>query len=159
MKQITLAFALGILCVFGPMDAAHATDRPNILFCIADDWGWPHAGAYGDPVVKTPALDRIAREGVMFANAHVTAPSCTPCRNSILTGQYHWRLKEGGNLWSTLDPKYPVYPLLLRDAGYHIGSWRKSWGPGKHWAEPSIRPAGMGTVGANFRRTPSVLLR
>ncbi|MEM7205215.1 MAG: sulfatase-like hydrolase/transferase [Planctomycetota bacterium] len=43
--------------------------RPNILFCIADDWGWPHASAYGDPVVRTPAFDRIAREGVLFRHA------------------------------------------------------------------------------------------
>lgn len=106
-------------------------DRPNILFCIADDWGWRHASAYGDPVVQTPAFDRIAREGVLFEHAYVSSPSCTPSRNSILTGQYHWRLGPGANLWSWLDRKHPVYPLLLRDAGYHVGFWRKSWGPGK----------------------------
>lgn len=110
--------------------AEPAAERPNILFCIADDWGWPHAGAYGDPVVKTPAFDRLAREGVLFRNAFVTAPSCTPCRNSILTGQWHWRLGQGVNLWSTLDPKHPVFPLLLEKAGYHVGHWRKAWGPG-----------------------------
>jgi len=115
--------------------------RPNILFAIADDWGWPHAGVYGDPVVKTPAFDRVAKEGVLFKHAYVTSPSCTPSRNSILTGQYHWRLGPGANLWSTLDPTTPLYPLLLQKAGYHIGSWRKSWGPGKltGWKEP---PAG-----------------
>ena len=110
--------------------AEAAPARPNVLFCIADDWGWPHAGAYGDPVVRTPAFDRLAREGVLFDNAFVTAPSCTPCRNSILTGQWHWRLEEGANLWSTLHPKFPVYPLLLEDAGYFVGHWRKAWGPG-----------------------------
>ncbi len=123
-----LTIASGLL-LFGT-EKALAQSRPNILFCIADDWGWPHAGAYGDPVVKTPAFDRLAREGVLFENAFVTAPSCTPCRNSILTGQWHWRLEEGGNLWSTLHPKFPVYPLLLEDAGYHVGHWRKAWGPG-----------------------------
>ena len=104
--------------------------RPNILFCIADDWGWPHAGAYGDKVVKTPTFNRLAREGVLFEYAYVSSPSCTPSRNAILTGQYHWRLKEGANLWSTLDVNIPVYPLLLEEAGYHVGFWRKSWGPG-----------------------------
>ncbi|MCA9072289.1 MAG: sulfatase, partial [Planctomycetaceae bacterium] len=84
----------------------------------------------GDPVVKTPAFDRLAREGVLFENAFVTAPSCTASRNSILTGQWHWRLGQGANLWSTLHPKYPVYPLLLKQAGYRIGHWRKAWGPG-----------------------------
>lgn len=104
--------------------------KPNILFAIADDWGWPHAGAYGDPVVKTPAFDRLASEGVLFNHAYISSPSCTPSRNAILTGQYHWRLKSGANLWSTLDPTTPVYPLLLEDAGYKIGRYRKSWGPG-----------------------------
>ena len=115
--------------------------RPNILFAIADDWGGPHAGAYGDPVVKTPAFDRLASEGVLFTHAYVTSPSCTPSRNSILTGQYHWRLGPGASLWSTLDPATPVYPLLLQKAGYHVGSWRKSWGPGRltGWKTP---PAG-----------------
>ena len=47
------------------LGAEHERTRPNILFAFADDWGWPHAGAYGDPVVKTPAFDRIAREGVL----------------------------------------------------------------------------------------------
>ncbi|MBW8015691.1 MAG: sulfatase [Planctomycetes bacterium] len=104
--------------------------RPNILFCIADDWGYPHATPYGDEVVKTPAFNRLAKEGVLFEHAYVSSPSCTPCRNAILTGQYHWRLKEGANLWSTLDVNIPVYPLLLEKAGYQIGYWRKSWGPG-----------------------------
>ena len=107
-----------------------APPRPNILFAIADDWGWPHAGIYGDPVVQTPAFDRIAREGVLFNHAYVTSPSCTPSRNGILTGQYHWRLGPGANLWSTLDETIPVYPLLMEDAGYTIGHYRKSWGPG-----------------------------
>jgi arylsulfatase A-like enzyme len=103
---------------------------PNILFAIADDWGWPHASIYGDPVVQTPAFDRLAREGVLFNHAYISSPSCTPSRNAILTGQYHWRLGPGANLWSTLDPSTPVYPLLLEDAGYKIGRFRKSWGPG-----------------------------
>ena len=67
---------------------AFVADRPNILFCIADDWGWPHAGAYGDQVVKTPTFDRIAKEGVLFQHAYVSSPSCTPCRNSIMTGDH-----------------------------------------------------------------------
>ncbi len=104
--------------------------RPNILFAIADDWGWPHASIYGDPVVQTPAFDRVAEEGILFNHAFISSPSCTPSRNAILTGQYHWRLGPGANLWSTLDPAIPVYPLLLEDAGYKIGHYRKSWGPG-----------------------------
>ncbi len=118
--------------------------RPNILFCIADDWGWPHAGVYGDEVVKTPAFDRLAAEGVLFDNAFVSSPSCTPSRGAVLTGQHFWRLEEGANLWSTLDRKIPVYPLLLQQAGYFVGSWRKSWGPGnlKAGGYDTLLPAG-----------------
>jgi len=126
-------------------DDAAKNQRPNILFCIADDWGWPHAGAYGDPVVKTPAFDRIAREGVLFENAFVSSPSCTPSRNAILTGQYHWRLGWGANLWSQLDTSHHTYPHLLADSGYFIGHWRKCWGPGKvdNWLQtPHGHPGG-----------------
>ena len=115
-------------------NAVCAADRPNILFCIADDWGWPDASAYGNPAVKTPAFDRLAREGVLFEHAFVGATSCTPSRNCILTGQWVWRLGEGANQRSTLHPKHAVFPLVLQRSGYHIGHWRKSWGPGK-WAD------------------------
>src|SRR4051795_5850676 len=91
------------LAVCRPATAAEEKVRPNIFLAIADDWGWPHAGAYGDPVVKTPTFDRTAREGVLFANAFVSSPSCTPSRAALLTGQYHWRLEESANLWSTLQ--------------------------------------------------------
>ena len=71
--------------------------RPNVLFLFADDWG-RYAGAYakaGGPggindVVQTPNFDAIAERGVLFRNAHVNAPSCTPCRSSLLSGQYFW---------------------------------------------------------------------
>jgi N-sulfoglucosamine sulfohydrolase len=112
------------------------TRPPNILFCIADDWSWPHASIAGDKVVKTPTFDRLARDGVLFSNAFVTAPSCTPSRGSIVTGQWHWRLEEGGNLWSTLPARFEVYPDLLEQAGYHVGVTRKGWGPGQ------IQPGG-----------------
>lgn len=104
--------------------------RPNILFCIADDWGWPHASILGDAAVSTPTFDGLAKAGVLFDHAYVSSPSCTPSRSAILTGQYHWRLGESANLWSTLDKNIPVYPLLLEESGYHVGYWRKCWGPG-----------------------------
>ncbi|MFC1635057.1 sulfatase [Planctomycetota bacterium] len=105
--------------------------RPNILFCLADDWSWPHASIGGDTVVQTPTFDRITREGVLFENAFVSSPSCTPSRGAILTGQWHWRLEEGGNLWSTLPVKFDVYPDLLEEVGYHVGYTRKGWAPGR----------------------------
>jgi uncharacterized sulfatase len=116
----------------GVFAQATNANRPNILFCIADDWSWPHASIAGDMVVKTPTFDRVAREGVLFRNAFVTAPSCTPSRSSIVAGQYHWRLAEGANLWSTLPARFEVYPDLLEEAGYAIGYTRKGWSPGQH---------------------------
>ena len=106
--------------------------RPNILFCMADDWGWPHAGVYGDAVVKTPSFDRLAQEGVLFANAYISSPSCTPSRNAVLTGQQFYRLGHGANLWSTLDVSQPNFMRLLEEAGYQTGHWRKAWGPGSY---------------------------
>lgn len=104
--------------------------RPNVLFVITDDQSWAHAGAYGDRGVKTPAFDRIAKEGVLFEHAFCAAPSCTPSRNAILTGQAIWRLAEGGLLLSTLPDKYAVFPELLANAGYETAYTGKSWGPG-----------------------------
>jgi len=133
--------SVGVLGAGLSARAASASKRPNIVFALADDWGWPHAGAYGDPVVKTPNFDRLAKEGVLFTNAYISSPSCTPSRNAVLTGQYHWRLGTGASLYGSLDPATPVYPLELKKAGYAIGSWRKSWGPGslKAWKD---HPAG-----------------
>jgi arylsulfatase A-like enzyme len=107
-------------------------NRPNILFAIADDWSWPHASIAGDRVVKTPTFDRVASQGVLFTNAFVSAPSCTPSRGAILTGQYHWRLEDGANLFGTLPSKFPVYTDMLEQAGYHVGYQKKGWSPGEY---------------------------
>ena len=107
-----------------------AEHRPNILFAIADDLSWLHTGASGDRVVRTPTFDRVAREGVLFTRTFCSAPSCTPSRGAILTGQAFWRLEEGANLWSTLPKKFEVYPDLLEASGYEVGFTRKGWGPG-----------------------------
>src|ERR1051325_10616477 len=122
-----------------------ADKRPNILFCLADDWGWPHAGVYGDKVVRVPTFDRVAREGVLFTHAFSAAPSCTPSRAAILTGQAPHRLGEGGNLHGFLPRRFPVYPDLLEAAGYQVGYTRKGWGPGNFQAGGRTRnPAGPG---------------
>ena len=110
--------------------AAQEAERPNILFAMADDWGWPHAGAYGDAVVQTPTFDRLCREGARFEHAYVSSPSCTPSRNAILTGQAFYRLGEGANLHSTLSAEHPTFVRLLEQSGYRVGHWRKAWGPG-----------------------------
>ena len=122
---------LGILLTAGTSAGQRTgATSPNILVIIADDWAWPHAGVYGDNVVKTPTFDRIAREGVLFRNAFAAAPSCTPSRASLLTGRPPHALAEGGNLWGYLPERFEVYPDLLEQAGYAVGHTRKGWGPG-----------------------------
>ena len=140
-----------ILVVLSCLIAGHsalAAERPNILFCFADDWG-RYASAYakvdGKPspndVVKTPHIDRVAREGVLFRNAFVNAPSCTPCRSALLSGRYFFNTGRGailsGAVW---DSAIPSWPLLLKDSGYHIGETWKVWSPGT----PNDAPFGAG---------------
>jgi uncharacterized sulfatase len=130
-------------CLTIGSNAVWAKSPPNILFCISDDQSYPHAGANGDPVVKTPAFDRIAREGVLFSHAFCDAPSCGPSRSAILTGQHIWRLEEAGNIHSTLPKKFATYTEILEQAGYFVGFTGKGWGPGR--LEPGGRsgnPAG-----------------
>ena len=114
------------------------TTRPNILFLFADDWG-RYASAYAaiesqpspNQVVKTPNIDAVAKRGVLFRNAYVNAPSCTPCRSSLLSGRYFFNTGRAailnGAVW---DGSIPAWPLLLKDAGYHIGKFHKVWSPG-----------------------------
>lgn len=118
--------------------------RPNILFAFGDDWG-RYAGAYAEhegpdsinQLISTPNFDRVAREGVLFTNAIVPAPSCTPCRSSVLTGRYFWNTGRGAILQGAVwDDSIPTYPLLLEQAGYHIGYTYKAWGPGTPANQP-----------------------
>jgi len=127
-RVILLFPLLAVACAAGAETAA--PKQPNILFCLADDWAWPHAGVYGDKVIKTPVFDRVAQEGVLFNFAFSAAPSCTASRAAILTGQYPHRLAEGANLYGTLQKRFVVYPDLLEQAGYVVGIWGKGWGPG-----------------------------
>ena len=117
----------------GPLVAADdVANRPNVVVIMADDWSWPHASILGDQCVKTPNFDRIAKEGVLFENAFVSAPSCTPSRFSIATGQYHWRLGEADSLGGSLAVGVAVYPELLAAAGYFTGFSRKGAAPSQH---------------------------
>jgi N-sulfoglucosamine sulfohydrolase len=137
----------------GTIDAAES--RPNILFCISDDQSYAHTGANGDPVVSTPAFDRVAGEGVRFTHAFCDAPSCGPSRSAILTGQPIWRLEEAGNIHSTLPSKFATYTEMLETAGYTIGYTGKGWGPGR--LEPggrTVNPAGPES--AKHSRKPTI---
>ncbi len=103
--------------------------RPNIVFFIADDWGG-HSGAYGDTWLRTPNVDRMAREGVRFTNCFTSNPKCSPSRASILTGRNTWQLKEAINHFSIFPNDFAVYPAELEKAGYEVGLTGKGWGPG-----------------------------
>ena len=141
MKLFLLLFSP--LLLFAVVKAT-ADERPNILFCISDDQSYYHTGASGDPVIETPAFDRIASEGLRFVNAFCDAPTCGPSRSAILTGQPIWRLEEAGNIHSTLPAKFTTYTELLAKAGYHVGFTGKGWSPGR--LEPGGRsqnPAGI----------------
>lgn len=129
------------LCVlvsfFCVVTQLRADQRPNIVFAFADDWG-RYASAYaqlepGGPgdIVSTPNFDRVVQNGVLFTQAYVNAPSCTPCRSSLLSGQYFWRTGRGAILQGAIwDTQIPSYPLLLEEAGYAIGHTYKVWSPG-----------------------------
>ncbi|MCA9128009.1 MAG: sulfatase [Planctomycetales bacterium] len=120
-----------------------ADQRPNIVFAFADDWG-RYASAYaklepGGPsdIVHTPNFDKVAQEGVLFTQAYVNAPSCTPCRSSLLSGQYFWRTGLGAILQGAhWDDSIPTYPLLLEASGYRIGHTYKVWSPGTPANQP-----------------------
>jgi N-sulfoglucosamine sulfohydrolase len=145
MKSILLA--LGLCAAPFALGAAETAKpvRPNILLCIADDWSWPHAGAYGQTAVKTPNFDRVAREGALFRNAFCAAPSCSPSRAAILTGRPPHQLDEGGNLWGFLPKRFKTFPDTLERAGYVLGLQGKGWGPGDIKAAGRTRnPAGPG---------------
>ncbi|MEM9282876.1 MAG: sulfatase [Verrucomicrobiota bacterium] len=140
MKPVSIrCFLIAILTVtliLAP-GGLKAKDRPNILFAFADDWG-RYASVYSEvktgtvnDVIDTPHFDRIAKEGVLFKNAHVTSPSCTPCRSALLSGQYFYRTGRAAILQGAIwDSKIPTFPLMLRDHGYHIGKVYKVWTPG-----------------------------
>lgn len=131
---------------------------PNILFLIADDWSYPHAGAYGDQIVRTPTFDRLAREGMLFNNAYCAAPSCAPSRAAVVTGCYPHQLESAGNLWSVIPSKFPNYVSLLTEAGYFSGKTRKGWAPGDFEAGGyTHNPAGknFGSFQEFFAQKPS----
>ena len=116
---------------------AVAADRPHVVFAFADDWG-RHASCYAalepggvNDVIRTPNVDRVAREGVLFTRAFVSAPSCTPCRSSILTGRNFWECGSASILQGAVwDDSVASFPPLLEEAGYRIGYSYKVWGPG-----------------------------
>ncbi|MFY9251920.1 MAG: sulfatase [Fuerstiella sp.] len=123
---------LMITCLFSPLARFASADevRPNILFCIADDQSWMHAGAYGCTWVKTPAFDQVAKDGLLFMNAYTPNAKCAPSRACLLTGRNTWQLEEACNHWCFFPPQFTTYPEVLANNGYHVGYTGKGWAPG-----------------------------
>ncbi|MEU9178233.1 sulfatase-like hydrolase/transferase [Streptomyces sp. NPDC048550] len=111
--------------------------RPNILFVLGDDLGWADLSSYGCPHIKTPNLDRLARQGVRFTDAYSGSATCSPTRFSLYTGRYPGRVEGGlaepiADKSVGLEPTHPTLASLLRDAGYAtalIGKWHCGYLP------------------------------
>jgi arylsulfatase A len=134
-----LAFTAVLLA---PLVALHAADgskrvsKPNIIFILADDLGYGDLGCYGATKVKTPNIDRLAREGMRFTDAHSPASVCTPSRYNLMTGRYCWRTWAGhGTIWANdpllIDDARLTVASLLQSAGYFtgcVGKWHLGFG-------------------------------
>ena len=118
--------------VLSARSRAHKNETPpNIIFILTDDQPVGYMGFEGNDKVKTPNLDKLAKEGIYFSNAYITSAICTPSRVSIFTGQYE--RKHGVNFNSgtslALEAWEHTYPMLLRKAGYYTGYIGKNHTP------------------------------
>jgi len=136
MKSLVSFFLLFVLLQGHSFAADTSRPQPNIVFIFADDWGWGDLSCHGHPWLKTPNLDRLAREGIDFQQFNVLNPVCSPSRVAALTGMYPARfcihehfaprinVERGMPDW--LDPKAPTIARYLKQAGYrtgHFGKW------------------------------------
>ncbi len=146
--MFTKWFSLSALLLFVAIGNSHSADaaarKPNFIFILADDLGWSDLGCYGHAQLKTPNIDRLAREGTLFTQFYVNASVCSPSRCAFFTGQYPARHKihghyaehisnaqRGMNNW--LDPSVPNVAALLKNSGYataHFGKWHLGNGEG-----------------------------
>ena len=127
MKRILLIVALLITSFL----KLSAQERPNIVFILTDDQSYGLLGCTGNEIVQTPNIDKMASEGVLFTNAHITSAICTPSRISILLSQYE--RKHGVNFnsgTSVSDEAWEQsYPMVMRKAGYFTGWIGKNHAP------------------------------
>jgi len=127
--------ALAVLILF--CGQGTAAEKPNIIFILTDDVGYGDLGCYGATHVKTPNLDRLAKQGMRFTDAHSTASVCTPTRFAFMTGQYAWRQPgtgiAAGNAPALIQPGTTTVASMLKSAGYKtgvVGKWHLGLGDG-----------------------------
>jgi arylsulfatase A len=147
--------------------------NPNVIFILVDDLGYGDLSCYGATKIHTPNLDKLAKQGVQFSNAHATSATCTPSRYAIMTGQYPWRKKGTGILPGDAALIVPTdqltLPSLFKKAGYKtgiVGKWHLGLGDSleKEW-NGELKP-GPNEVGFDYSfifpatadRVPSVFV-
>ena len=133
--------------------------RPNIIFLMADDLGIGDLGCYNkDTKIKTPNMNRLAKEGMKFTDSHTPSAVCTPTRYGVLTGRYCWRSKlKSGVLWGysplLIEPGRVTLASLLRSSGYHtacIGKWHLGLGNRKKTDYSKKLTPGPNSVGFDY---------
>ena len=128
---------------------------PNIVLIYVDDLGYADIGSYGAQGVKTPNVDKLAKNGVKFTDAHASAATCTPSRYSLLTGEYAFRNNAAilpGDAPLLIRPGTPTLPSMLKNAGYEtavIGKWNLGLGDGDINWNSSIKP-GPNEIGFDY---------
>ena len=128
LSRFLLAFlpALALCAASGKKATMQAwPSQPNIVLIIADDMGWPDSGAYGSRSVRTPNIDRLAKDGMRFTHAFVTTSSCSPSRSSIITGRFPHATNAEQLHWP-LPSDQVTFVEKLKEAGYWTaaaGKW------------------------------------
>ncbi|WP_163397298.1 sulfatase family protein [Flavobacterium fluviatile] len=155
MKKIFL-IALSLFITFCQLTKAQhkVNKKPNILFAVADDAGWKHFGAYGCKWVKTPAFDKVAKNGILFNNAYTPNGKCAPSRACIITGRNSWQLEEAANHSPSFPAKFKTYAEALSENGFFVGFTGKGWGPGDPGKIDGKERELTGTEFDEFKLTP-----
>jgi N-sulfoglucosamine sulfohydrolase len=117
IASLMVAVLLAPLGALPAAESAKLPAKPNILFAIADDWSYGHAGAYGCKWIKTPAMDRVARDGILFTQAYTPCGKCSPSRACIITGRNPWQLQAACNHWPIFPPEFKSYQQALGEHG------------------------------------------